>query len=217
MQRLTYIQTENYVYLSTIASLVVQVIIGFVTAFGFFLPLPEGEEDLSIVLGLELGSQIIEFLWYFTVVCFYKKIQTWSRYIDWSISTPIMIVSLWMFLRIRTNKPIVPNGNLLVSISFNQLMLAFGLGLELKVYPKLSTVFAGSMALAASYIFIARDLGNDVLSIVLFSSILFVWSLYGVAALANYTLKNILYNGLDIISKNFYGLFLFVYIVIRSY
>jgi hypothetical protein len=36
-----------------------------------------------------------------------------------------------------------------------------------------------------------------------------VWGLYGVAALMNPILKNVMYNGLDIVAKNFYGTFLF--------
>jgi hypothetical protein len=40
-----------------------------------------------------------------------------------------------------------------------------------------------------------------------------VWSLYGIAALLPTLQKNISYNGLDIIAKNFYGLFIFYYIV----
>ena len=37
-----------------------------------------------------------------------------------------------------------------------------------------------------------------------------VWSLYGVAAVMPLTLKNVSYNFLDVISKNFYGLFIYI-------
>ena len=36
----------------------------------------------------------------------------------------------------------------------------------------------------------------------------FIWSIYGIAALFNFKIKNAFYNILDIFSKNFYGLFL---------
>jgi bacteriorhodopsin len=39
-----------------------------------------------------------------------------------------------------------------------------------------------------------------------------VWSLYGVAAFASPTLKNASYNILDVIAKNFYGIFLSILI-----
>ena len=36
-----------------------------------------------------------------------------------------------------------------------------------------------------------------------------VWSLYGVSAMLDETKKNICYNLLDIVSKNFYGLYIY--------
>ena len=43
----------------------------------------------------------------------------------------------------------------------------------------------------------------------LFKFLLGIWSLYGVAALLPVLAKNISYNVLDIIAKNFYGLFIY--------
>jgi hypothetical protein len=42
----------------------------------------------------------------------------------------------------------------------------------------------------------------------LFNFMTFIWSLYGVAAFFPTNPKNVMYNFLDIIAKNFYGLFL---------
>ena len=42
--------------------------------------------------------------------------------------------------------------------------------------------------------------------------LLIVWSLYGFAALLGTKNKNISYNLLDIVAKNFYGLFIYFYI-----
>ena len=39
-----------------------------------------------------------------------------------------------------------------------------------------------------------------------------IWLLYAVAAYMNYNVKNIMYNILDIFSKNFYGLFVGIYL-----
>lgn len=43
-----------------------------------------------------------------------------------------------------------------------------------------------------------------------------IWALYGIAALLTYYWKNILFNVLDIVSKNFFGLFL-AYVVYQQY
>ena len=51
----------------------------------------------------------------------------------------------------------------------------------------------------------------------LFFTMYAIWSLYGVAAALDDVPKNVVYNGLDVVSKNFYGLFLYVYVVAREW
>ena len=46
----------------------------------------------------------------------------------------------------------------------------------------------------------------------LFTFLISVWSLYGISAMMPLVQKNICYNFLDIIAKNFYGLFIYYYI-----
>ena len=43
----------------------------------------------------------------------------------------------------------------------------------------------------------------------LFNFLLGVWSMYGVAAILPIKMKNISYNLLDIVAKNFYGLYIY--------
>ena len=47
----------------------------------------------------------------------------------------------------------------------------------------------------------------------LFKFLVVVWGLYGIAAMTDIKSKNIAYNLLDIVSKNFYGLFIYYYIL----
>ena len=84
------------VWKSTIASLLIQVLVGGVTVWGLTLQNDSGL--LRTSLGLEVASQAIEFAWYSWVVCYYGTIQTWTRYIDWVFSTPVMILSTALFL-----------------------------------------------------------------------------------------------------------------------
>ena len=51
----------------------------------------------------------------------------------------------------------------------------------------------------------------------LFIFLLIIWSLYGYAAIKGIIIKNIMYNGLDVIAKNFYGLFIYYYITQVGY
>ena len=52
--------------------------------------------------------------------------------------------------------------------------------------------------------------GNVDINKKIFMFLTIVWGLYGVAAMFPVIIKNLSYNMLDIISKNFYGLFLFL-------
>ena len=97
------------VYRSAVVSLALQLLVGLVTAAGFFVPLPEeSADDLRLIFVLEVSSQIIEFVYYLVVVCLYKSIATWTRYLDWVISTPIMLLSTVLFFQHRAGRSSCP-------------------------------------------------------------------------------------------------------------
>ena len=80
-------------------SLVAQVVLGLVGLWGVFVP---SEGDLRTILLLETVSQTIEFSWYaYIVLGDASPIETWTRYLDWVVSTPTMLVSTVMFFRTR--------------------------------------------------------------------------------------------------------------------
>jgi hypothetical protein len=54
---------------------------------------------------------------------------------------------------------------------------------------------------------------NNNTSLKIYAYFLVFWSLYGIVALLPYTLKNTIYNVLDLFAKNFFGLFLSFLIV----
>jgi bacteriorhodopsin len=61
------------------------------------------------------------------------------------------------------------------------------------------------LAFKELHFFVKDNQLNKIIFYIMFS----IWSLYGVAFLLSYENKNSLYNILDLLSKNFYGLFLF--------
>ena len=94
------------------------------------------------------------------------------------------------------------------------MMLLFGfLGESGKISKKLS-VSIGFVFFYLSFRIIYSYGKNTETGKQLFYFLTVVWSLYGVAALCNETLKNICYNILDIVSKNFYGLY--IYYIIKQ-
>lgn len=204
------------VYRSAVASLLVQVLVGAVTGAGLFVDLPEDvAPDLRVIFALELSSQVIELLWYLIVVCTTREIRTWTRYIDWVFSTPVMLISTALFFHHRRSLPLgdVFEAPLLyVSLGLNESMLLFGFLLERGTVAPLPGLALGGAAFVGSFAALSTLMDpHDGLSVGLFVAMYAVWGLYGVAAAMADVPKNVAYNVLDIFSKNFYGLFLFIY------
>lgn len=196
----------SIVYRTAALSFGVQVITGAITAAAFAVQ----TREYDTVLILELVSQLVEGVWYLIVLCRYRRILTWTRYLDWFISTPVMLLSLSFLFQIRRGKAIMFTDDMLLVWSLNALMLALGFAVELDVLPRVPGVLAGSLAFVGSFGILARAVDfDDSVSVGLYSVVYAVWGLYGVAALFDDVIKNVGYNLLDVISKNVYGLVLF--------
>lgn len=208
----------SLVYRSAVASLAAQVLVALVTSATYFVPVSYGDDIVAIV-SLELASQLIEFVWYALVVFRFRTILTWTRYLDWVVSTPIMLVSTAFFFHHRRRLPIVAvfeSYRLYLCLALNWLMLAFGFAVETGAMTRRFVGLAlGGAAFVGSFtalsLFLDRD---DPVSAWLFVAMYVVWGLYGVAAGFPDAPKNVSYNALDVVSKNFYGVFLFLYVVL---
>jgi bacteriorhodopsin len=210
---------SRLVYRSAVASLTVQLVVGLATTATFFLP--KATPELQTILTLELSSQIVEFLWYLVVVCRDREIRTWTRYLDWVLSTPVMLVSTALFFRMRSDEDdtsVLSEAALWLCLVFNWFMLAFGFVLEtVPGFPAIVGLGMGGVAFVGSFTMLARLVDTqDSLSVWLFACMYGVWALYGVAAALPDVPKNVSYNALDVVSKNFYGVFLFVYALTRA-
>ena len=208
---------DPWVVRSAQASLAVQVVTGIVTAVGIALPQASG---IQTILAIESASQVVEFVYYAVAVARYGgAIQTWTRYVDWFLSTPVMILSTCMFFEHRRGGEVLDvltaRADFYLAATLNALMLAFGLGAELAVLPRDVGLVCGGYAFVGTWTMVARTVDDgDPLSMALFYTIYAVWFLYGVAAALPYRWKNVGYNLLDLVSKNFYGIFLFVYVLV---
>lgn len=203
----------NWPHRTAVYSLGAQLFFGAFTALGFFVG--DDKSELRPIFALELGSQAVEFAWYAVTVVRFRTIVTWTRYIDWVVSTPIMLISTVLFFLHRADvaySTFLRSARLPALVSLNSFMLACGLAVELHAVPKRAGVAIGSFALVGSWAVMGLYVPfDDSTSIVLWSSMFVVWALYGVAALLDHDPKNVAYNCLDIVSKNFYGVFLTIY------
>jgi len=135
------------------------------------------------------------------------------RYIDWSLTTPLMLTVLCIVLA-QHLKVAVPFSFWVLVLALNFAMLGFGYAGETGALPHVQANVAGFVAFAAMFGLIywrflrtKRILANDVM----FGLYLVVWSGYGIAYFFDDVSKNAAYNVLDVISKVFVGLGLWVY------
>lgn len=213
------------IYISGVISLVVQFVVGLIDYVAIQKEVKPEDEILKDLLQVEIYVQIIEFIFYAWLIYYFSKVSrniTPFRYLDWSITTPLMLITLSAFLNhdgtttSRLSDFLSDHVGPIIKIVFlNAAMLFFGLIGELGyLNPYLSTGL-GFIPFALNFKYIKDTFlpsSEDIFKNVVFYWFLVSWSLYGVFAVTNYTTKNVGYNILDLFSKNFFGLFL-AYIV----
>jgi bacteriorhodopsin len=194
-------------------SLASQVVLGLFSLVGFAASRPW--QPLFTTLFLDVFVQVVEVVYYTGVVFFYPRPPTYMRYADWFVSTPIMMTGSMIFNAFLGNRQLtvggyieVHGGATLVVVALNAAMLAFGLAAELKVLPVPRAVACGTAAFLAEYAFVYATVPTTNWGYIILSGQAFIWSLYGVAALLPYAPKNVMYNGLDVLAKNAYGVIL---------
>lgn len=219
------------VLFSTNLSIFIQIVTGLVSARGIFIPLSSKHAILRDILILETFVQIVELFFYF----FFLRSMAGSkatlpqmaatRYFDWAITTPTMLLTTIIFFKyqeyLEKNKhethmltfwDFIKDNKKNITLIFvsNFLMLFFGYLGEIKaINMTTSLVFGFAFFAYTFYIIYSKYAINSTQSLKLFYFILFIWSLYGIAALFNVNNKNHSFNALDIFAKNFFGLYLY--------
>jgi len=133
------------------------------------------------------------------------------RYVDWAITTPIMLLVLSLVLSFNTNTKIKLHWFSL-TVVFNYLMLYFGYlgetGMEKRTASILGFLF---FFLTYGLVFANYLTKYNRDNWIIFGLYVIVWSIYGVAYHFEEERKNIIYNYLDLTSKCFVGIGLWVY------
>jgi hypothetical protein len=178
---------------------------------------------------LENAVQIIEGSFYIWFIYFYTKNVDKEdiakyRYYDWFFSTPLMIISTIAYFQFNNTKLYGVSASAASSLynfiktdiqkisellfyNFNMLFLGYLQELKL-VSLAISTIF-GFLFLGLLFLkMFVYYVKNNSANYLIFYLMLFIWALYGVAALYKNKIKNASYNILDVFSKNFFGLFL---------
>ena len=147
----------------------------------------------------------------------YKPIDweyiTKTRYIDWTITTPLMLLTLSIVLSYNLGKK-VSVFIILPIIILNYSMLYIGYLGETKVLDRWTASFLGFIPFIGMFYILFKNYLKPkyVFANYLFYSIyLVVWGLYGIVYLFNDEYKNIMMNVLDCIAKCLVGLALWLY------
>jgi len=138
---------------------------------------------------------------------------TETRYIDWSITTPMMLLTLCLVLGQNTNTEIrVPIIGLIVALNYIMLYLGY-LG-ENQMMDRTTSMVSGFVAFFIMFGIIFLTFLKPKYSLanyVLYGVYVVVWSLYGIVYMWNEEYKNIATNILDLTAKCFVGLGLWAY------
>ena len=209
------------IYTSGIISLIIQFIVGVIDYSALKIEISSKDELLKDLLKIELVVQLIEFIFYIWLIYYFSRVSkniTPVRYLDWAITTPLMLITLAAYLNHDGSttarlSDFLSNhtGSIIKIVILNAAMLLFGLIGEFGYLTPYTSTALGFIPFAINFKYIKDTFlpsSEDVFKNAVFYWFVFFWSLYGVFALMNYTNKNTGYNILDIFAKNFFGLFL---------
>ena len=204
---------------SVFFSLFVQITTGVIQLYALTLTLPKNHEILHSILATETIVQFIEAVFYMWLAYGLYNLRdvTSTRYFDWMITTPLMLLATIIYFKYLEHGKLFTIGefvennkeNIMKIFGFNWAMLLFGYLGEIKKINLSIGVPIGFVFFALSFYTIYTEYTTTPEAMQLFNFLFFVWSLYGVAAVMSMNVKNFMYNLLDIVSKNFYGLFIF--------
>lgn len=214
--------------ISAFGSLIVQLITGLIETTGLYAKIEENHKILQDILLMEIVVQAIEFCFYLYLV--YKILNghvtkdiTTHRYVDWFITTPVMLISFVLFFKYLKDKERnvrffesfnEEKINIIKLVLANALMLLLGLLAELNIINRYVGVTLGFLPFAYVFkILYSEYAKHNELATILFYIFFGIWGFYGVAAVLPFEQKNTAYNILDLFSKNAYGLFLYAYII----
>jgi bacteriorhodopsin len=201
----------NLVSQTTNLSIIIQALSGVYTTRTFGIKEPK---LLVQAVNLELFVTLIQFIFY-TVLIRNHSIETMAitRYYDWMITTPLMLVSMSTYFLYKGGE----EGGMIDMLKkykkqftkiiiFNLIMLLAGYLGETGYISKELAFVIGTIAFIMTFTIIYKEMNGAGKGI--FNLIAGVWGLYAVAYMLPNVQKNVMYNALDLVSKNLFAVLL---------
>ena len=217
--------SKYYFYITLIFSVIIQIITLVIELGTLFIKVNTSLILLRQLLILEVIVQIIEGLFYLWLAYNLNKVIniTPKRYIDWTITTPTMLMTLIIYLiylkrkekgddtsKLKLFNLLTENLGIVSYVLYlNWMMLLFGYLGEMKIINTITGIILGFIPFLVYYYIIYVNYASQTnTGTKIFWYFFFFWSLYGIVAGLPYYIKNAFYNILDLFAKNFFGLFL---------
>ena len=186
----------------------------------FIEALANKDPTIRHIMNLETCISLIAGYFYST---FLTKIEsdhvdyasiTLTRYTDWFMSTPFMLLVLCIFLSYGTEHKKLHLRTYVLVLLADFAMLYTGYMAETKRISKpvgfwLGFLFFGIMFGLIYYDFMRVK--QPLVAVVVYFVFVALWSIYGIAYLMDEKTKNLMYNTLDVSAKCFVGVFLWLY------
>jgi bacteriorhodopsin len=148
--------------------------------------------------------------------------KTYYRYFDWYITTPTMLMTLVGMMEYFNNPTVSIDSftryyknEIIFILLMNSFMLSYGFLGEINYIKNTTAVILGMVPFLATFAVIFYKFHDSLESLTLAIITFMIWFLYSVAALLDESKKNIMYNVLDLFSKNLFGLFIAIYLVVN--
>lgn len=139
----------------------------------------------------------------------YKTLNV-TRYLDWSITTPIMLLVLILAFRYNLGQTGISFLSFVVILIMNFGMLASGYVGEQGLLPRFQANFIGFLFFGGMFGYIYYKYlhkKKNKINEMLYAAFFILWSLYGVFYQMEERLRNVGYNVLDLFSKCFVGIY----------
>lgn len=205
------------------------------TAFEVFNDYPDKYIALKYILSIETTVNIIASFAYSSLIKLIKTPNhsgiTNYRYLDWFVTTPLLLISFTLYLQYLKNINDDSNGDsnkktntdksavkfdfdkLVIIILLNLIMLVFGFLGESNMINRYSGCVLGFIPFIAIFYYIWKWYGDSIKNKKIFQIFVSIWAIYGIVYLFPNKPKNISYNILDVIAKVGFGLLIWFEVV----
>ncbi len=196
------------------------------TAFEVFSYFPQKYLPLKYILTIETAVNIIASFAYSYLLILIKNPNftniTIFRYLDWFITTPLLLISFILYLQYLKTQKDEKNNTSTIEIDYYKLFIIIILNISMLIFGFLGETgkinhtigcLLGFIPFIAMFYLIWKWYGDFNSNKNIFTIFVIIWSLYGVVYFLPNIPKNISYNMLDIIAKVGFGVLIWFEVV----